>query len=414
MGTASNELDEIVHRIACQPFGEEPENAWDSEPLLRAVKSQGSELWIDTGDLELAQSIWKQELTALTTNNTLANQVVQSGVMDDVIKETIKKLNEAGAGLSQDELIMEIGFVINCRIALRLVDAFRVRVSVELHPNVARDISKSLHYARRYFNVCRSHFIVKLPLTPEGYLAVRKLGQEDIPVNFTLGFSARQNYLAARLSNPKFVNVFLGRLNAVVSDNQLGTGKYVGEKVTMATQREINDVKKSDASIQTRLIAASIRNGDQVADLAGVDVLTIPPKAMESFIGSERTPEDIRNNVDQKWEPGIYDHNSMSSRLPQLWEVSRPFKEFCDKLLSQSPLDRFDGKDLVAFCDEHGMDLFYPFSQEELETILNDGKIPKMDRWPSKVAVDDLMTQSALQSFSKDQAELDDRIRSFL
>ena len=74
---------------------------------------------------------------------------------------------------------------------------------------------------------------IKIPLTPEGYLAVRILRKEGMPINFTLGFSARQNYLAARLSNPNYVNVFLGRLNQVVIENSVGGGELVGEKVTL-------------------------------------------------------------------------------------------------------------------------------------------------------------------------------------
>ena len=35
-------------------------------------------------------------------------------------------------------------------------------------------------------------------------LAARKLSEQDIPVNLTLCFSARQNYVAARLAKPSF------------------------------------------------------------------------------------------------------------------------------------------------------------------------------------------------------------------
>jgi len=267
MSTVSKQLDELVHEIAQQKIGTAGSSTkYQSDPLLAKLKSSGSELWIDTGDLELAQSVWKTELTALTTNNTLANQVVQSGVMDQVIQETIQKLKEVS--LTPEELVMEVGFVINCRIALRLVAEFRVKVSVELHPSVSRDLSKTLDYGRRYIKVCPEYFTVKVPLTPEGYLAVRQLRKEGIPINFTLGFSARQNYLAARLSNPSYVNVFLGRLNAVVSDNSLGSGEGVGEKVTLSTQNELLNVRKEFPNIQSRLIAASIRNGEQVVSLA--------------------------------------------------------------------------------------------------------------------------------------------------
>lgn len=284
MGSVSKELDELVHQIAQQKISDEAASGnYEGHPLLAQLQSLGTELWIDTGDLELAKSVWRKELTALTTNNTLANQVVQSGVMDEVIKETVSKLKDAASGLSREDLIMEIGFVINCRIALRLVNAFRVKVSVELHPAMSRDLETTLSYARRYFKVCPEFFIVKIPLTPEGYLAVRKLRRDNIPINFTLGFSARQNYLAARLSNPDFVNVFLGRLNQVVTENQIGSGDMVGEKVTLATQKAIADARQQNKGVSTWLIGASIRNGDQIASLAGLDVLTIPPKAMEDF-----------------------------------------------------------------------------------------------------------------------------------
>ena len=38
----------------------------------------GSELWLDTGDIEAAAEPWTEEFTALTTNNTLLNAEVQS------------------------------------------------------------------------------------------------------------------------------------------------------------------------------------------------------------------------------------------------------------------------------------------------------------------------------------------------
>ena len=60
------------------------------------------------------------------------------------------------------------------------------------------------------------------------------------------------------------------------------------------------------------------------------------------------------------------------------------------------------------------MDLFHEFSNSELKKIYDHGKIPCLDDWPGSIALDDLMTQSALQSFTKDQNALDDRIRSFM
>ena len=412
MTTVSRKLEDVIHEIACMELGDE-QPAFQSDPVMARFKESGTELWVDTGDLEKAQSIWKSDFTALTTNNTLANQVVQTGVMDEVIGQTVTRLKEVAPDLSKEEQVMEIGFVINCRIALRLVRAFKTRVSVELHPSMSRDMERTLEFARRYYRVCSEFFTIKIPLTPEGYLAVRKLRKEGMPINFTLGFSARQNYLAARLSNPDYVNVFLGRLNQVVTENSAGSGDLVGEKVTLATQEALINVRKQYLDISTKLIGASIRSGEQVKFLAGLDVLTIPPAAMEQFAKLEQT-DSVESNIGKDIQPGIDKNHSQHNRFSALWEMPDTFVKFVDDLLADVKLDSMSGEELESFCKERCVDLFYPFSAGDLSKILDRGKIPCFDDWSQEIALDDLMTQSALQSFTKDQGALDDRIRSFL
>ncbi len=411
MAIVSQKLEKVIHGLAYEKIsGELTRN--QSDPLLAKLKALGTEVWLDTGELEKAQEIWRDELTALTTNNTLANQVVQSGVMDQVIADTIHEIRQESLDLSEEEMLLEVGFVINCKIALRLVQAFKVKVSVELHPAVSRSIERTLHFGRRYYNVCPEYFTIKVPLTPEGYLAVRTLRQEGIPINFTLGFSVRQNYLAARLSNPDFVNVFLGRLNQVVMDHKAGTGDLVGEKVTLATQQALRSARENHEEVSSRLIAASIRNGAQVAFLAGLDVLTIPPKAMVEFQASGVSL--LTSHIDDAIEPGIDPQHSLAKRFSELWQLSDEFKKFVELLVSLPELDAMQGKDLDAFANTQGINLFHPFSDEDLLKIQDHGKIPNLNAWPESVALDDLMTQSALQSFTKDQNALDERIRSFL
>ena len=413
MTTVSGELDGVIHEIACMELGND-QPVFQSDPTMARFKETGTELWIDTGDLEKAQSIWKSEFSALTTNNTLANQVVQTGVMDEVIHQTISRLNEVASGLTEEERVTEVGFVINCRIALRLVRAFKTKVSIELHPSMSRNIGRTLDYARRYYRVCPEYFIVKIPLTPEGYLSVRTLRKEGMPINFTLGFSARQNYLAARLSNPDFVNVFLGRLNQVVSENSVGGGDLVGEKVTLATQEALLRARKQYPEVGTRLIGASIRSGEQVAFLAGLDVMTIPPSAMEEFLKMKHPVGTMSSNIGKDINPEIDFSHLHGPRFHKLWEVPDAFVQFVNDLLASTNLDSMNGGEMESFCRERNVDLFYPFSPAQLKKILDLGKIPRLDEWSHEVALDDLMTQSALQSFSKDQAALDDRIRSFL
>jgi transaldolase len=334
--------------------------------------------------------------------------------MDEVIHQTISRLNEVASSLTKEERVTEVGFVINCHIALRLVRAFKTKVSIELHPSMSRNIGRTLDYARRYYRVCPEYFIVKIPLTPEGYLSVRTLRKEGMPINFTLGFSARQNYLAARLSNPDFVNVFLGRLNQVVSENSVGGGDLVGEKVTLATQEALLRARKQYPKVGTRLIGASIRSGEQVAFLAGLDVMTIPPSAMEEFLKMKHPVGTMSSNIGEDINPGIDFSHPHGLRFHKLWEVPDAFVQFVNDLLASTNLDSMTGGEMESFCRERNVDLFYPFSPAQLKKILDLGKIPRLDEWSQEVALDDLMTQSALQSFSKDQAALDDRIRSFL
>ena len=161
MTTVSRELSDVIHEIACVDLGD-GQPVFQSDPIMARFKETGTELWVDTGDLEKAQSIWKTEFSALTTNNTLANQVVQTGVMDDVISQTVSRLEEVAPGLSEEERVTEIGFVINCRIALRLVRSFKTRVSVELHPSMSRNYKRTLDYARRYYRVCPKYFTIKI------------------------------------------------------------------------------------------------------------------------------------------------------------------------------------------------------------------------------------------------------------
>lgn len=205
--------------------------------------------------------------------------------------------------------------------------------------------------------------------------------------------------------------MFLGRLNQVVVENGLGSGSGVGEKVTLATQGAIAELRRQHPDVSTRLIGASIRGGEQVGFLAGVDVLTIPPAAIEAF--SPTRPETVKTHFEETVRPGI-DAGDHAASFEKLWEVPAEFKVFSEVLAQRRDLETMDGDALRRICADEGVDLFHDFTAADYEKITGKGKIPRLGDWPGTVALDDLMTQSALMSFAKDQAELDARIRSFL
>ena len=61
MTTKSKKIEDVIHEIAFQKIESRKKPVPDPDPLLSKLVSEGSELWIDTGDLELARSIWKRE-----------------------------------------------------------------------------------------------------------------------------------------------------------------------------------------------------------------------------------------------------------------------------------------------------------------------------------------------------------------
>ena len=412
MSTATpTRIDDNLRQVAKEALASDGSGKSDrSDPALARLRELGTELWLDTGNLEEASSLWTREFTALTTNNTLANQVVQTGVMDEVVKRAIRDLIDVDPDIPEEAMIMELGFVVNCHIALRLVKALGAMVSVELHPSVAEDVDRTVYWAERYYRVCPERFIVKIPLSPEGFVAVARSREKGIPINYTLGFSARQNYLAARLSNPTYVNVFLGRLNSFVSDNRLGDGKYVGEKAALASQAAVRELK-NDGKTESKQIAASLREASQVSALAGVDVHTMPTKVAKAFIESKPDAGSLTSQVDQRLEPTFLPSVNTKA-IDVLWAVDEKVKRLAEELARRGT-GKLTGDDIREADAEIGSGLFHRFSSVEVLDIRRQGKIPEWSRWEDEksVPLDDLFTQSALQSFAVDQAALDDRLR---
>src|SRR5207253_8925990 len=102
--------------------GPAPARLTPDEPAWQALRAHAFRLWLDTGDLQEAEALWSPQLSGLTTNNTLVNQEVQTGAYDELIRRSGAKLRSAASNLSEEELIREVGFVANCRVALRLVE----------------------------------------------------------------------------------------------------------------------------------------------------------------------------------------------------------------------------------------------------------------------------------------------------
>lgn len=393
-------------------FGERSKD-FPSRSVWGRLRELGTELWLDTGDISQIRELWTREFTALTTNNTLLAAEVRKGAYDAFIREAWQLLE--GLPLGEQERKLEMAFILNARHSLRLVELFDAHVSVELHTDLSHDLERTVQYARRYHEICPQRFIVKIPFSPEGVLATRRVSDLGIPINHTLGFSARQNYVIARIGRPAFVNVFLGRLNSFVADNGLGSGAYVGERATLASQAQIAELRDR-RRLATRQIAASMRGGRQVIDLAGVDVMTMPPKAAKQFLDEQVEPGDLENRSGRHYEIGLDKPASLDEAgLGTLWEL-QPREIACLDELENEDLSGMTGEDLVCFFERHECgDVFVRWTQQQIRTSAEEGKIPRLENWrdelqSGRVGLDALMNLAGWNSFDADQREMDHHV----
>src|SRR5467141_1285598 len=112
--------------------------------------------------------------------------------------------------------------------------------------------------------------VVKVPMTSEGLVAVRKLHKEGIKTNVTLVFSPNQALLAAK-AGAGYVSPFIGRLD---------DAGHVG----MSVVEEILQIYRN-YDIETQVLVASIRHPVHVVEAAklGAHVATMPADVLEKM-----------------------------------------------------------------------------------------------------------------------------------
>ena len=133
----------------------------------------------------------------------------------------------------------------------------------------------------RVLRAIATNITVKVPLTPDGLRACRKLTQDGAMVNVTLCFSAAQAILAAK-AGATYVSPFIGRLDDV-GENGMG---LIADIVTIF--RNYSDFK-------TEVLVASVRNPTHVVDAAklGAHVVTVPPAILRQLFNHPLTDKGL-------------------------------------------------------------------------------------------------------------------------
>lgn len=126
-----------------------------------------------------------------------------------------------------------------------------------------------------------ANIVIKIPVTVDGMRATRILSGEGIQTNITLVFSLPQAIMAAR-AGATYVSPFVGRLDDVGAP---------GIELVADIARAFRCY-----SLETKIIAASIRNVDHVAAAigAGADYATVPYKVIKACLGHPLTDQGIK------------------------------------------------------------------------------------------------------------------------
>ena len=164
---------------------------------LQALHDVGQSIWLDSIDRrmlhdgELDRRIRDDALTGMTSNPTIFQKALaSSNAYDDQITEAEEK------DLTSWE-VFELLETTDVRDACdKFASVFSATrggdgyVSIEVSPGVSNSADATVEEARRLWKtVDRPNVMVKVPGTPEGAIAVRRLIGEGINVNITLLFA---------------------------------------------------------------------------------------------------------------------------------------------------------------------------------------------------------------------------------
>ena len=117
--------------------------------------------------------------------------------------------------------------------------------------------------------------VAKVPMTLPGLAAMRLL-EDEVPITLTAGYEAKQAILASTMGL-RYIAPYFGRLNEAGQD---GT-KIVGDMLSIC--------QKAEQPTPPRVLVASLRSAEQVADLAalGHDTFTIAPAVFHELLSSD-------------------------------------------------------------------------------------------------------------------------------
>jgi transaldolase len=153
-------------------------------------------------------------------------------------------------------------------------------VDGDISAEVVSTNSKEMIVEGRRLAKIHKNVVVKVPLIPEGIVAVSALAKEGIRVNVTLCFTAAQALLAAK-AGAYIISPFIGRVDDIGWPGM----DLIKDIVTIY----------SNYGYKTQVLAASIRGPLHVIDAAksGAHIATLPFKVLEQLFHHPLTDKGL-------------------------------------------------------------------------------------------------------------------------
>lgn len=263
-------------------------------------------VFIDSANIdEIKEAFSWSIIEGVTTNPSL-------------IKKAVDYFREKGTVLSMEDYLSKLLEVAGAGHPVRL----------EVLGVTESEMTEEALIIFEKFNPISNNVVIKIPVNPEtgeftnhtfdGIKAIKKLNSMNIPVNATLIMSPMQALLAAK-AGATYVSPFAGRIDdylrahasiafeksdyypeeGLVVNNTLLSDEGIVSGVDLVAS--IKDILEN-YDLETQIIAASVRNAQQVRELAevGVHIATIPFEVIKELLSHPKTKEGMVNFLKDK------------------------------------------------------------------------------------------------------------------
>ncbi|XP_010476185.1 PREDICTED: uncharacterized protein LOC104755488 isoform X2 [Camelina sativa] len=202
------------------------------------------------------------------------------------------------------------------------------RVSTEVDARLAYDtngIIRKVHDLLRLYNeidVPHDRLLFKIPATWQGIEAARLLESEGIQTHITFVYSFAQAAAAAQ-AGASVIQIFVGRLRDWArnhsGDTEIETAIKSGEDPGLAlVRRSYNYIHKY--GYKSKLMAAAVRNKQDLFSLLGVDYVIAPLKVLQSLKDSPAIPDDEKYSFVRKLTPETATHYNFTNKELVKWD----------------------------------------------------------------------------------------------